>query len=117
MHQVRRFPAGAHAMRIRGAIVPTPRQDAYDPADIGTDEDVQSVLPLSGDVRAWQKLSAPLFERLRRGSMTLRQIRKWAATQKPRNTVKLTEECLFWLCLRGRVVADIVRRRRVWRVA
>lgn len=97
-------------MRRNGATVPVPRDTAYDPYDVASGAELRAGIPMSGNDRAWQGMSTPLFEALRGGPMTLTEIKAWSKVE--RRAIKDTEECLAWLSLRGRVVLEGGR----WRV-
>lgn len=98
-------------MRRNGVIVPVPRDTAYDPYDVASGAELRTGVPMSGNDSAWQGMSAPLFEALRRAPMTLPEIKAWSKVE--RRAIKDTEECLAWLSLRGRVVLE----SGLWRVA
>lgn len=104
-------------MRLKGAIVPSPRDTAYDPTDVATTGELRRqrlAMPESGDVAACEQLTAPLLKALRKQSMTMAVVKEWAIQQRPRMSVKIAEECVYWLEMRRVIRAIPVGARRMW---
>lgn len=105
-------------MRLKGAIVPSPRDSAYDLTDVATTGELRRqrlAMPESGDVAAWTKLTKPLLKALRKRPMRMVEIKAWATRQTPRMPVKIAEECIYWLEMR-RVIRAIapIGAPRMW---
>lgn len=104
-------------MRLKGAIVPSPRENAYDPTDVATTGELRRqrlAMPESGDVAACEQLTAPLLKALRKQPMRMVEIKAWATRQRPAMSVKISEECVYWLEMRRVIRAIPVGASRMW---
>lgn len=104
-------------MRLKGAIVPSPRDTAYNLTDVATTGELRrqrATMPESGDVAAWEQLAAPLFKALRKQPMRMVEIKAWATRQAPRMPVKIAEECVYWLEMRRVIRAMTIGPVRMW---